>query len=69
MTETATLKKAPAMLKTAHGNLGTAACPECGRLADVADRFTLDSTDGPVEHILLRCVGGRHYLTLIDERQ
>ena len=69
MTEAPTIQRAPAPLKTEPGALGTAACPECGRLADVADRFTLESTDGPVEHVRLRCLGGRHHLTLINERQ
>ena len=47
---------------------GTAACPECGRVAAVTDRFVLASTDGLVEHIRLRCDAGRHHLTLIVER-
>ncbi len=47
---------------------GTAACPQCGRLAEVADRYVLASTDGPVEHIRLRCDAGRHHLTLTVER-
>lgn len=43
------------------------ACPECRRPALVVDRFTLDSTDGPVEHVRLSCAGGRHHLTLITQ--
>jgi hypothetical protein len=27
------------------------ACPECGAPAEVVDRFALDSTDGPIEHL------------------
>ncbi len=30
-------------------------CPECGAAAHVADRFVLESTDGPVEHVRLAC--------------
>jgi hypothetical protein len=35
------------------------ACPECGRLAEVEWRDVLESTDGPVEHARVSCVG-RH---------
>jgi hypothetical protein len=37
-------------------------CPECGRPAEILDRFELPSTDGPVEHIKLRCVTGRWFV-------
>ena len=33
-------------------------CPECGRPAEIVDRFVMSSTDGPVEHIKTRCVTG-----------
>ena len=32
------------------------ACPECGSIARVLDRFVLESTDGPVEHVRTQCV-------------
>ena len=35
-------------------------CPECGVPAEVMDRFEMDSTAGPVEHVRIRCVN-RHY--------
>jgi hypothetical protein len=38
-------------------------CPECGQPAEVLDRFVLDSTDGPTEHVRLRCLG-RHHLMI-----
>lgn len=37
-------------------------CPVCGLPADVIDRFTLDSTGGPVPHLRTRCLAG-HALT------
>ena len=37
------------------------ACPECGVPAEVSDRFTLTSTDGPVEHIALRCAASHYF--------
>jgi hypothetical protein len=37
-------------------------CPECGLPAEVLDRFTLESTDGPVEMIKIRCVKGSPFL-------
>jgi hypothetical protein len=33
-------------------------CPECGRPAEIIQRVTLPSTDGPVEHVKTRCVTG-----------
>lgn len=40
------------------------ACPECHRMAEVVDRFDLESTDGPVPHVRLRCEQGRHHLMM-----
>lgn len=68
MTASATLRKAAKSFPPSSVDLGTAACPECGRLAEVVDRFELASTGGPVEHLRLRCDAGRHHLTLIVER-
>lgn len=35
-------------------------CPEegCGMIAMIAERYILESTDGPVEHARLGCVVG-----------
>ena len=41
----------------------TTYCPECGSLAEVLRRDVLESTDGPVEHIQIRCVA-RHIFYL-----
>lgn len=36
-------------------------CPECGAPAEVQDRTVLESTDGPMEHYKLLCLGSpRH---------
>jgi hypothetical protein len=35
-------------------------CPECGSVAEVTRRFVAESTDGPVEHVKLRCLQ-RHW--------
>jgi hypothetical protein len=37
------------------------ACPECGLPAEVTERFSLSSTDGPVEHVALACVDGHYF--------
>lgn len=34
----------------------TTCCPECGHLAELVDRTVLESTDGPIEHVHVRCV-------------
>ena len=42
-------------------------CPECAATAEVVDRFVLESTDGPVEHAIVRCVL-KHRFTVLVER-
>ncbi len=67
MTQSIVTRAASQPLRTAPAIRSIQACPECGRPAMVVDRFTLPSTDGPVEHFRLSCAGGRHHLTLIFE--
>ena len=38
-------------------------CPECAAPAEVVDRYALPSTDGPVEHVKVQCLG-RHWFVL-----
>lgn len=38
-------------------------CPQCGLVAEVVDRDVWPSTDGPVEHVHVRCVD-RHRFVL-----
>lgn len=35
--------------------------PGCTHLAEVVDRRVLESTDGPVEHVRIRCLGGHAF--------
>jgi hypothetical protein len=35
--------------------------PTCRALAEVIDRFSLYSTDGPVEHVRTRCIHSHHF--------
>lgn len=42
-------------------------CPECAAPAEVADRFVLESTDGPIEHAFVTCTE-RHRFTVLVER-
>jgi hypothetical protein len=43
-------------------------CPEpgCRMPTEVLDRFTLVSTDGPLEHIAVRCVDRHQFLMPIE---
>ena len=41
-------------------------CPGCGAPAEITERFTLASTDGPVAHVALCCAGGHHYRMAAD---
>ena len=43
--------------------MDTTTCPECGAIAEVEWRVTVESTDGPVEHAKVRCLG-RHWFLL-----
>ena len=40
----------------------TVPCPQCGASARITERFRLDSTAGPVEHVQIGCVNN-HWLT------
>ena len=40
-------------------------CRSCGAIAEVVDRFVLDSTSGPVERMTVRCLF-EHTLTVVD---
>jgi hypothetical protein len=37
------------------------ACPQCQVPAEITDRFTLPSTDGPVAHVVVGCAVGHHF--------
>jgi hypothetical protein len=37
-------------------------CPDCASIAEVLDRFVLESTDGPIEHARIRCIAGHWFL-------
>jgi hypothetical protein len=39
-----------------------ARCPQCARPAEITDRFSLTSTDGPLEHVKISCRSG-HWFT------
>jgi hypothetical protein len=41
-------------------------CPECHQPAEVLDRFALESTDGPVEHVRLGCLARHHFLMPVE---
>ena len=37
-------------------------CPDCGAPAEVLDRFVLESTDGPAEHLRVFCLARHHFM-------
>jgi hypothetical protein len=41
-------------------------CPDCEVPAEVTERFSLPSTDGPVRHIALTCAAGHHFRMPVD---
>lgn len=47
---------------TAHS---FAACPDCGEIAEISDRFVLPSTDGPIEHVRLLCLHWHHFVLAV----
>jgi hypothetical protein len=44
-----------------------ARCPQCAQPAEIIDRFTLGSSDGPLEHVKLSCRSGQHWYTPLAE--
>jgi hypothetical protein len=42
-------------------------CPQCAQPAEIIDHFTLGSTDGPLEHVKLKCSSGKHWYTPLAE--
>jgi hypothetical protein len=42
------------------------ACPECHMPAEITEFFSLASTDGPVEHVVLHCAAGHHFRMAAD---
>lgn len=41
--------------------------PQCASLAHIEDRWTLQSTDGPVDVVKVRCSAGCWYTVLADD--
>ena len=37
------------------------ACPQCRVPAEITERFSLPSTDGPVAHVAVGCAAGHHF--------
>ena len=52
--------------RSADGSANAVSCPECDLPAEVTDRFTLDSTDGPVDHVAVACAAGHHSRMAVD---
>jgi hypothetical protein len=53
--------------KVYSSTLQLVGCPQCLAPAEITDRFVLESTSGPVEHITVCCVN-RHRFTMTAER-
>ena len=41
-------------------------CPDCNIPAEITERFSLPSTDGPVNHVAVRCAAGHHFRMAAD---
>ena len=41
-------------------------CPQCLAPAEITDRFVLESTSGPVEHVRTWCLNGHGYTQRVD---
>jgi len=42
------------------------ACPQCRVPAEITERFSLPSTDGPVAHVAVSCAAGHHFRMAAD---
>jgi hypothetical protein len=54
--------KPTARSRTTTGALDLVSCPECQGVAEVERRHVLESTEGPVEHLKIRCLHGHWFL-------
>jgi hypothetical protein len=52
--------------KPARAELDLVACPECGSPAEVEWADVAESTEGPVEHVKIRCLQGHRFLMLSE---
>jgi len=43
------------------------ACPSCHEPAEILDRYSFDSSDGPYRHLKIRCAAG-HWYTMPADR-
>lgn len=43
-----------------------ALCPQCDLPAEVIDRFSLPSTDGPIAHVKTACLAGHVFTPPVD---
>ena len=41
-------------------------CPQCAAPAEITDRFVLESTDGPVEHMTVLCTRRHRFTAAVD---
>jgi hypothetical protein len=41
-------------------------CPQCGLPAEIRERFCLQSTDGPVDHVAVSCINAHHFRMAAD---
>jgi hypothetical protein len=59
---------APTIHEATSGKVGASPCPtpspvpQCGAPARISERFWLESTDGPVEHLKIGCLS-KHWFT------
>ena len=44
-----------------------ALCPQCDLPAEVIDRFSLSSTDGPIAHVKTACLAGHVFTPPADD--
>ena len=44
-----------------------ALCPQCELPAEVIDRFSLSSTDGPIAHVKTACLAGHVFTPRVDD--
>jgi hypothetical protein len=42
------------------------ACPQCGRAAQIVDRFTLAGWPEPAEHVKIICTSGHWFTPMVD---
>ena len=59
-------RTAGAAMRVRSARVRPVACPQCGRAAQIVDRFTLAGWPEPAEHVKITCSAGHWFTPMVD---